>query len=105
MTSRRTLGLMTILALALVVSGCARFPSLSNPFNHPKPSKYSGSGERISVLGPGDVLTVSDALKGQDFFLPDAQPVAAAAGAGSAAARTGPITSRLRRSPPMGASM
>jgi outer membrane protein assembly factor BamB len=77
MTSRRTLGLMTILALALVVSGCARFPSLSNPFNHPKPSKYSGSGERISVLGPGDVLTVSDALKGQDFFLPDAQPVAA----------------------------
>ena len=74
MTSRRTLGLMTILALALGVSGCIH---LSNPFNQPKPGKYTGTGERISVLGAGDTLTVSDALKGQDFFLPDAQTVTA----------------------------
>jgi outer membrane protein assembly factor BamB len=74
MTSRRTLGLMTFLALALSVSACIHVP---NPFNRPKPGKYTGTGERISVLGAGDVLTVSDALKGQDFFLPDPQVVTA----------------------------
>jgi outer membrane protein assembly factor BamB len=74
MTSRRTLGLMAVLALALTVSGCLHLP---NPFNRPKPGKYTGTGERISVLGAGDTLTVSDTLKGQDFFLPDAQTVTA----------------------------
>ena len=78
MTSRRTLGLMTILALALGVSGCGGLRNpFPNPFNHPKAGKYTGTGERISVLGSSDTLTVSDALKGQDFFLPDAQPVSA----------------------------
>ena len=77
MTSRRTLGLLAILALALGVSGCGGLRGLTNPFNHPKAGKYTGTGERISVLGAGDVLTVSDALKGQDFFLPDAQTVTA----------------------------
>jgi outer membrane protein assembly factor BamB len=74
MTPRRTLGLMTTLALALAVSGCIHLP---NPFKGTKTSKYTGTGERISVLGASDTLSVSDALKGQDFFLPDAQPVTA----------------------------
>ncbi|HZC17700.1 MAG TPA: PQQ-binding-like beta-propeller repeat protein [Caulobacteraceae bacterium] len=74
MTPRRTLGLMTALAFALAVSGCIH---LTNPFKAPKTAKYTGTGERISVLGAGDTLSVSDALKGQDFFLPDAQPVTA----------------------------
>jgi outer membrane protein assembly factor BamB len=69
---------MTILALALVVCGCSNFRNpFPNPFDRPKVGKYTGTGERISVLGPGDTLTVSDALKGQDFFLPDAQTVTA----------------------------
>jgi outer membrane protein assembly factor BamB len=74
MTSNRTLSLLMTLALALAASGCTH---LSNPFHHEKTSKYTGSGERISVLGPAGTLTPSDALKGQDFLLPDAQTVTA----------------------------
>ncbi len=78
MTSRRTLGLMTTLALALAVSGCIHLRNpFPNAFHHAKTAKYTGTGERIPVLGDSDTLTVSDALKGQDFFLPDAQVVTA----------------------------
>ncbi|HLK23433.1 MAG TPA: PQQ-binding-like beta-propeller repeat protein [Caulobacteraceae bacterium] len=60
---------------ALATSGCLHINNpLHNPFNRQKVSKYKGSGERINVL-PADTLAVSDSLRGQDFFLPDPQPV------------------------------
>jgi outer membrane protein assembly factor BamB len=78
MTPRRTLGLYLLLTAALALSGCNQLNlPFNNPFHPSKPSKYSGTGERINVLGSEDTLAVSDALKGQDFFLPDPQPNAA----------------------------
>ena len=49
---------------------------MQNPFqSRPKVSKAS-PGARISLLELNDQLKVSDSLKGQDFFLPPAQPMA-----------------------------
>src|SRR6185312_4608053 len=76
MTLRRLTGLALIVAATLVASGCTQLglPQINNPFQHKTASKYAGTGERIPVLGNEDVLAVSDALKGQDFLLPDPQP-------------------------------
>ena len=73
----RVLGLIAVLAAATAMSGCIHINNpLRNAFHRSTPSKYSGSGERIDVL-PADTLAVSDTLRGQDFFLPDPQPIAA----------------------------
>jgi outer membrane protein assembly factor BamB len=83
MISRRMLRLATTLGLAAAVAACGHihnpFPSGGHGHGHGGggKSKYTGAGERISLLAPGDVLKVSDALKGQDFLLPDPQPIAA----------------------------
>ncbi|HKT54686.1 MAG TPA: PQQ-binding-like beta-propeller repeat protein [Caulobacteraceae bacterium] len=75
------LRLATTLGLAAAVAACAHghsiLPHISGFGGGKAKPKYTGSGERISLLAPGDVLTVSDALKGQDFALPDPQPIAA----------------------------
>ncbi|HXQ09636.1 MAG TPA: PQQ-binding-like beta-propeller repeat protein [Caulobacteraceae bacterium] len=77
MRTGRVLGLVMVLAAAMATSGCIHINNpFHNPFQRSKTSKYSGSGERINVL-PADTVTVSDALRGQDFFLPDPQPNAA----------------------------
>jgi outer membrane protein assembly factor BamB len=77
MKTGRVLGLVLLLATATATSGCLRISNpLHNPFQRAKTSKYSGTGERINVL-PADTLAVSDTLRGQDFFLPDPQPIAA----------------------------
>jgi outer membrane protein assembly factor BamB len=74
MTPRRHASVIAaILATSLVVAGCA---SMHNPFaSRPKVSK-AAKGERISLLELSDQLKVSDALKGQDFFLPAPAPQA-----------------------------
>jgi outer membrane protein assembly factor BamB len=82
MISRRMLRLATTVGLAAAVAACAHGHSIFPGGGHgsgggKSHSKYAGSGERISLLAPGDVLKVSDALKGQDFLLPDPQPIAA----------------------------
>jgi outer membrane protein assembly factor BamB len=77
MRTGRVFGLVVVLATAMATSGCTHVGNpIHNPFRHAKPSKYSGSGERINVL-PSDTASVSDTLRGQDFFLPDPQPIAA----------------------------
>ncbi len=73
---RRERALAVILAMAACVGlgGCLHINNpLHNPFSHKSTSKYAGHGERINVL-PTDTLSVSDTLRGQDFFLPDPQP-------------------------------
>jgi outer membrane protein assembly factor BamB len=80
MTPRRSSRVIAA-AAAIVLSGLAlsagsTFSDISNPFaSKPKASKAS-PGERISLLELNDQLKVSDSLKGQDFFLPPAQPIA-----------------------------
>lgn len=74
MTPRRRASVIAaIVALGVAVAGCK---SVSNPFrSHPKPSAIP-AGQRISLLELNDQLKVSDALKGQDFFLPAPAPQA-----------------------------
>jgi outer membrane protein assembly factor BamB len=74
MTPRRHASVIAAIAVAsLAIAGCS---SIHNPFaSHPKASKAS-PGERISLLELSDQLRVSDALKGQDFFLPAPAPQA-----------------------------
>jgi outer membrane protein assembly factor BamB len=74
MTPRRHASVIAaIVAASLVVAGCH---TVHNPFaSRPKVSKAS-PGQRISLLELNDQLKVSDALKGQDFFLPAPAPQA-----------------------------
>jgi outer membrane protein assembly factor BamB len=74
MTIRRSIGLAASFAvIAVALGGCLH---INNPFAKGTTSKYTGKGERISVIAFDDKLSSSDTLKGVDFYLPDAQPVA-----------------------------
>jgi outer membrane protein assembly factor BamB len=76
MTPARTLGVIAAVA-ALALGGCSTVSKVSslNPFHGKKHVKSVAKGVRIPIIEPGDQLAVSDALKGQDFFLPAATAV------------------------------
>jgi len=60
------------------LAGCGTLSKVGslNPFHgKPKPSSVS-RGNRIPIIALNDQLTVSDALKGQDFLLPPPEPLA-----------------------------
>ena len=74
MTLKRNLAVFAlIVATSAGLSGCASVANL-NPFK----GKASGNkvqasaGERISIIAFDEQLNISDALKGVDFYLPDA---------------------------------
>jgi outer membrane protein assembly factor BamB len=74
MTINRSFGLATVLVVsAIALGGCIH---INNPFGKGNETKYTGKGERISVIAFDEKLTSSDTLKGVDFYLPDAQTVA-----------------------------
>jgi outer membrane protein assembly factor BamB len=81
MTIRRNLGLAAaLLAVSLTAAGCIHVP---NPFKSKggdhgdgKHHKYTGKGERIPLAEFEQKLTPSEALKGQDFYLPPPAPIA-----------------------------
>jgi len=74
MTPRRRASVIAAIAAAsLVVAGCH---SISNPFAAKPKVSRAAPGQRISLLELNDQLKVSDALKGQDFFLPAPAPQA-----------------------------
>ena len=74
MTPRRHASVIAaVVCASLALAACHSF---QNPFqSRPKVSK-AAPGERISLLELNDQLKVSDALKGQDFFLPAPAPQA-----------------------------
>ena len=72
-TRRAALGAVALAAVGL--AGCSTLNSLEFWKNSQNKS-IASKGERIPILTPEDQLTVSDALKGQSFYLPDAQPQA-----------------------------
>jgi outer membrane protein assembly factor BamB len=79
MTIRRNLGLAAaLLMIALSATACGHVP---NPFHGlgaskgPK-HKYTGKGERIPLAAFDDTVHTSDALKGQDFYIPPPAPIA-----------------------------
>ena len=80
--ARRTLGVVAVIALAgSLLAGCKSGPSLphlNSPFarRQTEAQRAARHPERVSLLELNDQLRVSDALKGQDFFLPEPQPMA-----------------------------
>lgn len=74
MTFRRHASVIAAVAVsAIALTACTTAAKL-NPFHAAAKPGKPGEGERISLLELSDQLKVSDALKGQDFFLPPPQP-------------------------------
>jgi outer membrane protein assembly factor BamB len=79
MTFRRN---ASVIATCLVAAGALQLGACStvkkaNPFHgRASAAPRTEAGQRISLLELNDQLKVSDSLKGQDFFLPPAQPQA-----------------------------
>ena len=74
---RLSLRLALLAVGAVALSGCA-MQHWKNPFaSDSSHHKYKGTGTRIPIATFDQSLKISDALKGQDFYLPPPQPVAA----------------------------
>jgi outer membrane protein assembly factor BamB len=74
MTRFRSIGVVA-LAATLALGGCSTLGKV-NPFHGKKEPKRKISGVRIPIIQSNEQLTVSDTLKGQDFFLPVPAPQA-----------------------------
>ncbi|HZL00395.1 MAG TPA: PQQ-binding-like beta-propeller repeat protein [Caulobacteraceae bacterium] len=63
-------------AIAIAVAGCSTVSKIggASPFHHKKHASTASKGTRIPIIALNDQLTVSDALKGQDFLLPPPTP-------------------------------
>ena len=77
MTTLRTFG---VLAVAAALAGCSTVEKAEsiNPF-HGSKKTHSAANEanRISIVAADEELKVSDALRGQDFYLPPPAPMTA----------------------------
>lgn len=72
MTSKRSLLLAAMLTAAVSVAGCSTL-SRVNPFHKKETNKtLATQGQRISVIAFDQKVEPAEALKGSDFFLPDA---------------------------------
>jgi outer membrane protein assembly factor BamB len=77
MKPRPFLALAAVLALGAGLSGCSAVSKI-NPFDKKDENKIKASeGERIPLIAFNQKLEVSDALKGQSYFLPEPQAVSA----------------------------
>ncbi|HEY5413115.1 MAG TPA: PQQ-binding-like beta-propeller repeat protein, partial [Caulobacteraceae bacterium] len=77
MNARTALALAAIAVIGASAAGCSTVSRI-NPFHKPEENKAKAAeGERIPLIAFNQKLEVSDALKGQSFYLPTPQPVAA----------------------------
>ena len=67
--------LIAIAAVGSAAGGCATINKLKG--GNAKNKTIASQGERIPLIAANQKLEVSDALKGQSFYLPEPQPVAA----------------------------
>jgi outer membrane protein assembly factor BamB len=75
MTLKRSLVLAALLTAAVSVSGCSTISKL-NVFDKKEANKSTATaGQRISVIAFDQKVEAAEALKGLEFFLPDAQPI------------------------------
>lgn len=74
MSMKRAVALMAVSAAAVSLAACGH---INNPFAKGTTTKYTGKGERISVVAFDEKLSSAESLKGVDFFLPDAQAISA----------------------------
>jgi outer membrane protein assembly factor BamB len=72
-TSRAVLGAVMLASLGL--AGCSTFSKMEF-WKTSENKSIASKGERIPILAPEDQLNVSDALKGQSFYLPGPSPQA-----------------------------
>jgi outer membrane protein assembly factor BamB len=72
MTSKRSLLLAALLTTAVSVAGCSTISKI-NPFDKKEANKtLATQGQRISVIAFDQKVEPAEALKGSDFYLPDA---------------------------------
>jgi outer membrane protein assembly factor BamB len=64
-------------SLSASLAGCAGFPSFFGLNKGKQEKERAAEGQRIPVLGAAERVEASPALKGVDFSLPPAQPMAA----------------------------
>ena len=77
MNARTALALAAIAVIGASAAGCSTVQRI-NPFHKADENKVKAAeGERIPLIAYNQKLEVSDALRGQSFFLPDPEPVAA----------------------------
>ena len=77
MNARNALALAVLALIGVSAAGCETVSKV-NPFHKAETNKVKAAeGERIPLIAFNQKLEVSEALKGQTFFLPDPQPVAA----------------------------
>jgi outer membrane protein assembly factor BamB len=77
MKLRTVLALVAVAAIGGTAAGCGTVSKI-NPFNKGEKNKVTASqGERIPLIALNQRLEVSEALKGQGFYLPPPSPVAA----------------------------
>jgi outer membrane protein assembly factor BamB len=74
MSMKRSVALMAVSVAAVSLAACGH---INNPFGKGTTTKYTGKGERISVVAFDEKLSSSETLKGVDFYLPDAQAISA----------------------------
>ena len=76
MKVRSVIALAAVAVIATGVAGCGTVSKI-NPFDKGSKNKIKASeGERIPLIALNQKLEVSEALKGQEFYLPDPAPVA-----------------------------
>lgn len=72
--SRKSIAAAALIAL-VALGGCSTV-SRFNPFKGKGPPQETAEGERISIVADDQKLEPAEALKGVDFAIPPAQPVA-----------------------------
>lgn len=75
MTPSRKSLVAAVLIACLGASGCSTISRI-NPFHGKGPPQETAEGERISIVPADQKLEPAEALKGVDFALPPAEPVA-----------------------------
>ena len=82
MSFTRTVSLAALMALAVSVSGCSTIRGAVdriNPFDggdEEDNQPVAAQGQRIPIIAADQVLAPADSLRGQDFTLPPAAPIA-----------------------------
>jgi outer membrane protein assembly factor BamB len=79
---QRTAALAAVSVLALSLGGCSAVSKatdfVTSPFSGPAKNKaVATEGERVSIIAFDEKVEVNEALKGQDFLLPEPAPMAA----------------------------
>ena len=77
MNARTALALAAMALIGASAAGCSTVSKI-NPFHKPDENKVKAAeGERIPLIAFNQKLEVSEALRGQSFYLPDPEPLTA----------------------------